>query len=168
MEKKPLSAYSIQQLEGWVTNYKKKNTKTGGIYPLSEILIELRNRIPTEHSAEEIFKKILVCSANSPDNMVTYLELWNAFNTEQWQGNNSQRIVMNMMGKVIGYCVSKNLPIITTLIVRTDTRQHKKEAVQNIFEECLELGMNLSGVTPAEFCATEKEKAIALAQKHKN
>lgn len=164
MKVRSIKEVSDADLAQLVKNYKKYDKVDGGIFPLSEIYIEQRHRLKTDYSAEQIFEKILECSLKNEDGFVTYLELWTEFYGKPWKATHSVNVVMDMMGKVIGYCVDKKLPIVTTLIVRTANRKYTPKAADNIYSECKMLGMKISDVSAKEFCRLEKEKSLALAR----
>lgn len=165
MKVKSIQEVSDADLAQLVKNYKKYDKVEGGMFPLSEIYIEQRYRIKTDFSAEQIFEKILECSLISDDGFVTYLQLWTEFYKKPWKATHSVNVVMDMMGKVIGYCVDKRLPIVTTLIVRTANRKYTPKAAENIYSECRMLGMKIGDVSAKEFCRLEKEKSLEFARK---
>ena len=99
----------------------------------------------------EVAAKIIELAATSKDGLVTYGELWKAFSPNSpWEGHKNLRIVANSLYRVIYYCVTNQLPIITVLVVRANNRRLSDEAIANIYAECKELGVDV-GLDPKAF-----------------
>ena len=132
------------ELNQYEANYRRANKSVGGKYTLSQILLEKAQRKPNVFGVRETAVKILDLTAASKDGLVTYGEISNAFRPNSpWEGNNTQKIVADALGRVVHYCVTNELPILTVLVVRGSTRALAKEAIANICNECRELGMML-------------------------
>jgi hypothetical protein len=92
----------------------------------------------------EVAAKIVELAARSDDGLVTYGDIWKAFCPNiPWEGHKTLRIVANSLGKVIYYCVTNQLPILTVLVVRGGNRKLSSKAIENISRECRELGVNV-------------------------
>jgi len=93
----------------------------------------------------------------SDDGLLTYGDIWNAFRPNSpWEGNKTQRILSNVLDRVIYYCVTNGLPILTVLVVRANNRKLSNEAIKNICSECRELGIDV-GPDPMAFVNREIE-----------
>ena len=100
----------------------------------------------------------------SSDGLVTYKQVWNEFKPDQaWQGNASQQQVANALGRVIAYCVDNQIPIVTTLVVRSDTRTHTDQAISHIYNEASSLGVDV-GVDAQSFVNDQQHKARSLKE----
>ncbi len=158
-----IQSLSDKQLENMVVNYRKNGVREGGPYPLSEVLLEQRRRIPTPVPIADIFDRILELSRRSTDGLLTYGELWEScFPGKPWRGNQPRTIIAKMLSRVIGYCVDHHLPIVTTLVVRKSPRRLDPSAIQNIYVECQEFGLDVGGARPEEFCEHQASASKAL------
>ena len=93
---------------------------------------------------------------------MTYGEIWNVFRPNiPWEGHKTLRIVADSLERVIQYCVTHGLPILTVLVVRTNERNLSPQAIQRIYEECRELGMNV-GPDPNAFVASQVALSRAI------
>ena len=63
---------------------------------------------------------------------------------------------------MIHYCVTNQLPILTVLVVRGSNRRLTSEAVNNIFNECKELGIDV-GTNPKTFVDEQIRLSRAVA-----
>ena len=63
---------------------------------------------------------------------------------------------------MVRFCHMNNLPILTTLVVEAGKRQLSTKAVQNIYNLCRELGMDV-GYDPNSFVAKQADLARALS-----
>jgi hypothetical protein len=163
-----IQSLSDIQLQNLVDNYRDKGVSDGGTFALREVLLEQRRRIPTPVPIDEIFNHILKLSSRSTDGLLTYGELWKAFFPNRpWTGNHPRKVVGKMLARVIGYCVDHHLPIVTTLVVRNSPRRLDPLAVQNIFSECKDFGLDVGDVGPEKFCEhqTAASKALAASRK---
>jgi hypothetical protein len=129
----------------------RPNRTEGGKYSLSEILLEKRRRKPSAFGVREVAAKIIELAAKSEDGLTTYGDIWNAFRPGvPWEGHKTLRIVADSLYRVIHYCVTNQLPILTVLVVRGSNRRLTSEAISNIFNECKELGIDV-GTNPKAF-----------------
>jgi hypothetical protein len=159
-----IESLSDIQLQNLVDNYRNRGVCDGGPYPLSEALLEQRRRIPTPVPIGDIFNRILELSSGSTDGLLTYGELWEScFPSKPWRGNQPRTIIAKMLSRVIGYCVDRHLPIVTTLVVRKSPRRLDPSAVQNIYAECKEFGLDVGDAGPEEFCEQQAAASKALA-----
>ena len=67
-----------------------------------------------------------------------------------WEGHKNLRIVADSLFRVIRYCVMHQLPILTVLVVRGSNRRLSAQAIENIYQECRELGVDV-GPDPKAF-----------------
>jgi hypothetical protein len=147
----PISDLSNKELDRFEASYRRANRTEGGKYSLSEILLEKRRRKPSEFGVREVAAKIIELAALSADGLVTYGDIWNAFRPGMpWEGHKTLRIVADSLYRVIHYCVTNKLPILTVLVVRGSNRRLTSEAIENIFNECRELGIDV-GLDPKAF-----------------
>jgi hypothetical protein len=151
-----------KQLVTMIRNYRNRGVSEGGRWPLSDLLLEERRRKPSAFPPRDVVSTILTLSQQSPDGLVTYLDIWRSFLPERkWEANNSRRIIADALFRALAYCVDNDLPIITVLVVRTQDRKLSSEAVENICEESRELGINV-GPDPVAFVEGERAKALEI------
>lgn len=157
---RPITELSANELAANIINYRKAGLTTGGNYTLAELLLEQRRRTPSEFPHVALARWIVEHAKTTPDHHVTYLEIWQAFTSDlPWKANDSRRKVGNSLGRVIEYCVRHDLPILSVLVVPGGTRRLTPAAVQNIFNECRELGVN-TGSDAAAFISREETRAL--------
>jgi hypothetical protein len=148
---------SDKQLDAFEANYRRANRTEGGKYTLAEILLEKRRRRPSPFGVRETAAKIIELAAASDDGLTTYGDLWSAFRPGMpWEGHKTQKIVSDSLYRVIHYCVTNRLPIITVLVVRGGQRKLSKEAIANIYRECRELAVDV-GRDPEAFVSQQIE-----------
>src|SRR5437764_4017879 len=110
----PISGLSDTELDRFEASYRRANRTEGGKYSLSEILLEKRRRTPSAFGVREVAAKIIELAALSDDGLVTYGDIWNAFRAGvPWEGHKTLRIVADSLSRVIHYCVTNQLPILT-------------------------------------------------------
>src|SRR5260370_31668330 len=133
-----ISELSDEELNTFESRYRVMAKIEGGIFYIREILLEKMRRRPNTFGTRETTAKILELSARSEDRLVTYGEIWKSFRpTSPWEGHKTQQIVANCLGRVVHYCVTHQLPVLTVLVVRGSNRQLSKEAVVTIVTECI-------------------------------
>jgi hypothetical protein len=153
----PISDLSDEELDRFEANYRRENRMEGGKYSLSEILLEKKRRNPSPFGVREVAGKIIELGGASDDGLVTYGDIWNAFRPNSpWEGHKTLRIVANTLGRVIYYCVTNRLPILTVLVVRSNNRRLSSQAIENICRECRELGVDV-GPDPMAFVENQIE-----------
>lgn len=154
---------SDEQLDAFESNYRKAKKTNGGKYSLSEILLEKLRRKPAVFGTREVAAKIIELALQSKDGLCTYGQIWSEFRPNTlWEGHKTLAVVAASLGRVVHYCVTNNLPILTTLVVQTGSRRLSHEAIQNIYNECRELGISV-GTDPEAFVQTQAELARRLA-----
>jgi hypothetical protein len=93
-----LSDLSDKELERFADRLRRANKTESGKYTLSEILLEIHRRKPSQFGVREVAAKIIELAATSKDGLVTYGELWNAFSPNSpWEGHKNLRIVANSL-----------------------------------------------------------------------
>lgn len=151
-----------EQLTVFEQNYRNKNANTGGKYSLSEILLEKLRRNRSPFGTREVAAKIVELAQQSQDGFCTYGQIWSAFRPNTpWEGNSTQSVVASSLGRVVHYCVTNKLPILTTLVVQTGTRKLSDKAVQNIYNDCRDLGVDV-GLSPEGFVSEQAKLARRL------
>ncbi|AOG02804.1 hypothetical protein [Bosea sp. RAC05] len=162
----PIGDLSNEQLNNLENNYLKAKKTEGAIYSLSEVRIEKLRRMPNPFGVRESTAKIIELAQASPDGLTTYGELWNAFRpNDPWKGNASGRIMSQALGRVAAYCIDNKLPIITTLVVRSNSKKLAAEAIDHIFEFAQGLGVD-TGSDPNAFIAEQTEGARKLTKEN--
>jgi hypothetical protein len=138
----------------------------GGKYSLTELYDEERRRKKKNYSGEDVVKTILKLSKMSEDGLVTYRQVWSSFCPgREWKGNSTQKEVANMLFSAIYYCASlkeKNLPIVTSLVVRQASREAGEAAKQNIFDTARKCGID-TGHDVEAFYHAQKVASLKLA-----
>lgn len=158
-----ISEWSDRQLAIVAQRYRAMGKTEGSKFPLAAILREQLERKPTTLDTVAVARAILESSRASPDGMMTYGELWRKFNPDTpWSGHGTQSIVKNSLGRVVGYCVDNQLPILAVLVVPTSTRTLSDQAIDNIFSECRLLGVS-TGDSARKFVDDQIEKAKRLS-----
>lgn len=135
--------WSDEQVSNLEQNYRRADKIDGGKYSLAEVLLEMRRRNAGALDSFEVYRVICEKSAASADGLVTYGEIWQYFFPDTpWSGNNPRKVIGKALGGVIYYCHTHDLPLMNVLVVRKGTRKLSAEAIQNIWQECKELGRN--------------------------
>lgn len=146
-----------------IAAYRKQGVSTGGHYTLAELLMEQRRRKPSVFPHIQVAHFIVNEAKQAEDGRVTYLEIWRAFAPgKDWQGNASVKVLGAGLGRVVEYCVRNRLPILSVLVVPTSTRKLTEKAIQNIFNECRELGVD-TGSDALAFIEREERKSLNFA-----
>jgi hypothetical protein len=159
---KPLSEWTDEGLKTLETRYNERRLTEGGPFSLKEVMIERLRRKRCVFGVAETAKKIIELSRRSEDGVCSYGEIWSAFRpAEPWEGHKTQKIVTDALGAVVAYCVTNNLPVLSTLVVQKGKRQLTPKAVHNIYEECKKLGRDV-GVNAHKFIEAEALRARAL------
>jgi len=165
----PITDLTDDELEALIGNYRRLGVTEGGIYSLSEALLEQRRRIKTLVPVPQVFDAILELSGQSPDGLITYIDLWKAlFPGVAWKGNASVTQIAKVLAQVIGYCVDKGAPIVTTLVVRKQTRKLDQSAIENIYSESKDFGLDVGAHGANEFCKRHEVASKELAATFKN
>jgi hypothetical protein len=161
---RPISAYSDAELNSLEHNYRKSARTSGGTYTLRDVMNEKARRITGGLDGTRLVSLILDLSNKHDDGYTTYADLWAAlFPAKPWCGNATVRAIMEVMDIAIKHCVDNGLPIVTTLIVRSDTRKHSTNAVSNIYKAARTYGA-VVGTSEEDFVATQILQSINLAQ----
>jgi hypothetical protein len=155
---------SDRAIQSVVQRYRAQGKTEGGPYSLSELLLEQRRRKPSKLPIDEVSRFIISRSKKSPDGLVTYKEIWEHFRPGQvWMGHGSQSVVKDALFRVVGYCAEHRLPVLTVLVVQTQSRKLSDSAVENIYRECKELGVDV-GLVPRDFVKRETERSRLLSE----
>lgn len=159
----PMQDLSDEAIASVISRYRAQGKKDGGPFTLAELLIEQRRRKPSAFPTVEVARLIVELSRRSLDGLVTYKQIWTHFRPDQpWQGHGSQTVVRDALYRVIGYCVAHGLPVLTVLVVRTQSRKLSDEAVANIYAEAKEFGLEV-GLVASDFVRQEAFKSRSLS-----
>lgn len=157
-----IATLSNAQLENLERNYHKRGITEGGLYSLREVLNEKTRRVTGGLEGLEVVNLILDLCRTSSDGFATYADLWHAlFPNQPWRGQSTVRDIMKILGEVISYCVANDLPILTALIVRSDTRQQSANAIENIYQCARDMGCTV-GPCPETFVTEQILNAFEL------
>lgn len=160
---KKLGDLTDQQINSFISNYERSGKVEGGNFSLSELRLERQRRILSPFPPAETAKAILELAKTSKDGLVTYKQIWQKFRPDAvWTGNAPRAQMAKALARVIAYCIDNRLPILTTLVVKGNTRTHSPEAVQNIYNEARSYGIDV-GIDPAGFVKNEQDRSRALA-----
>ncbi|WP_156092569.1 hypothetical protein [Rhodovibrio salinarum] len=133
-----------QGLENLISNYNKKGVTVGGKYTLNECVSERLRRKGMAYTGEDVTRVILRQSRSSPDNLVTYSEVWKTFYPDKkWVGHGSQTEVKKALDAAIIYCIQNSLPIVTSIVVQSSSRQLTSEAKDNIKSRVRQFGFSV-------------------------
>lgn len=159
-----LSDLNERQLDSFIDNYRTQGKVTGGKFSLSELQLERQRRIKSPFPPADVAKTIVTLAKKSADGLVTYKEIWQVYRPDAvWVGNAPRSEMAKALGSVIAYCIDNSLPILTTLVVRGDSRSHSDEAKINIWNEAQSLGVDV-GLDPAAFVQQQQIAALKLAE----
>ena len=159
---RPISALSNEQLASFQRNYDAKGVDTGGLYSLAEIKLELLRRKPSDLDPRKLLSRIIELARCSKDGLVTYGELWQDFHPgKTWRGNADQQVIGNALARLVAYCIDQGLPIVTVLVVQKNGRKLSDQAIDNIFNEAKELGVE-TGADARVFVEGERERALRM------
>jgi len=157
-----ISNLTDQQIKTMIMNYDAAGKAEGGLFSLANLLKEQALRSRSDWDVRAVVSKILELSRSSLDGKLSYKALWEHFCPDQpWIGHGSLKVVGKSLGKVIGYCATHKLPVLTVLVVRQGERRLSPDAVQNIFDESKRYGIDV-GYDPQAFVKQQEEKARAL------
>lgn len=158
-----LSDLTEQQLNAFIRNYEGQGKSEGGKFSLSELRLEKLRRLKSPFLPRETAATIVRLAHSAPDGLVSYKAIWEVFRPNGvWTGNAPRAEMAKALASVIAYCVDNKLPILTTLVVRADSRSHSDDAVANIFNEAKALGVDV-GLEPHAFVRREQEASRALS-----
>lgn len=157
-----LSELSERQLNTFIKNYEASGRTVGGIFSLADLKLEKLRRTKSAFPPKAVAESIVSLARKSPDGLVSYKEIWVAFRPDQpWIGNAPRAQMAKALGSVIAYCVDKKLPILTTLVVRADSRSQSEDAINNIYNEAKSLGVDV-GMSPRNFVIEQQTAARLL------
>ena len=158
-----LGDLSDRQLSAFIRNYEADGRTEGGKFSLTDLRLEQQRRIKSPFPPRETALEIVRLAKASSDGLVTYKEVWQRFRPEQtWTGNAPRAEMAKALASVIAFCVDHDLPILTALVVRGDSRSHSEDAVMNIYREANELGVKV-GIDAQAFVRREQETARSLS-----
>jgi len=139
------------QLKTLIANYKRLNKTIGGKYTLAECNLEIMRRQGIAYSGHDVALAIIEIAQTSEDGLVTYLEMWKRFNPKrEWVGSGCQQEASNMMGAAAYFCASfpkGALPIVTALVVKSDSRKITSAAKTNMYEAANDWGVKSANET---------------------
>ena len=148
---------SLEELQTMIQNYQRNKVAVGGIFTLAQLRLEEKRRAPSRFSGSEVVGGIIQLVRNSSDGLTTYGELYDLLSSGlRWKGNATQSEMSRALDRGIYYCAENSLPILTVLVVR-QTRKLGPEAVQNIYDECKGIGIQV-GVSPEIFIEAELKR----------
>jgi len=159
---RPIFILSDSELSNLEHRYKIRGVTKGGIFTLSEVRAERFRRAANGLGGAEICQLILDLAEVNADGFTTYLDLYHAvFPSRTWCGHTSIGAIKRVLHEAIIYCVDNSLPIVTALVVRSDTRQLSPEALLNIYHCAGEMGLSV-GTDPENFVTEQILKAFDL------
>jgi hypothetical protein len=147
-------------LEAAIKRYRERGLTVGGPFSLAELLLEQKRRSKSEFYGRTVVEAIMYAARGSESCYTTYRDLHEQlYPGEPWKGNYSRSLMMQALDKAIHYCVGTKLPILSVLVVRSDDRKLSEQAIQNIYNECKEMGLDV-GLEPEKFVSEQ----IALSK----
>ena len=153
---------SDAELSNLEHRYKLRGVTKGGIFTLSEVRAERFRRAANGLGGAEIYQLILDLAQVNADGFTTYLDLHRAvFPSRTWCGHTAVRAIKQVLHEAIIYCVDNSLPIVTALVVRSDTRHLSPEALLNIYHCAGDMGLSV-GTDPENFVTEQILKAFDL------
>ena len=140
-----------EQLETNIANYKRLKVTVGGKYSLAECYLEMERRKGIAYSGHDVALAIVEIAKTSDDGYCTFLEMWKNFNPKrEWVGAGCMQEANNMLGAAAYFCASfpkGALPIVTALVVRTDSRTVTSAAKKNMWKAANDWGVKSANET---------------------
>ena len=153
---------SDAQLENLEQNYRNKGLTEGGKYSLKEVLSEKLRRQGKKFNGRDVAKTILELAQNRGDGKVTYKELWQKFYpSKEWKGHSSLAEVRAALGAAVNYCIESELPLITSIVVQTESGENSQKAKENMRNAAREWGFQIHE-TAEEFVHQQAQKTLQL------
>ena len=157
-----VSDLSEREIDSFIRNYVDRGMNVGGKFALAELKLEKMRRVKSPFSPKETAKVIVEHAKKSPDGLVTYKQIWEVFRPGAiWIGNAPRTEMAKVLAAVIVYCVDNKLPILSTLVVRANPRNHSEEAIVNIYNEAKSLGLEV-GSDAHLFVKNQQDIALNL------
>lgn len=159
-----LAKISDSALKDLIARMREAQDTSKAPYTLAQLLMEegRRTRVgafPTIEAAQ----KVLELAQSSPDGLTTYKEVYHAFRPDaEWKGNAPQNEVTNALGRVGVFCIANGLPLISTLVVNSGTRDLTEDARNNLYNFARERGVDV-GSDRDTFIAHHQERARQVA-----
>lgn len=154
---------SDEGIQTLIDRYRERQITSGGTFTLHELLLEQKRRGKSDFDGKFVFNAIKELLKESGVDLITYGQLHKKlYPGKEWAGNYTQSQMSRALDKAIYYCISQGLPIITVLVVRADERLSEK-AVQNIYSECKDLGMDV-GLSAEQFVENQIAKSRLFIQ----
>lgn len=148
-----LNDHEISQLETRIV----ASQGAGQDHSLSAVLSVKLSRQAPDFSGRDVTRLILAKSQESHDGLVTYKELWQScYPGKNWLGQNSVNTIMKILGHAVNYCLDNGLPIVTSIVVRKDSRDNSAKAKNNMFEATIARRTLPPGMGPEAFVTREK------------
>ena len=152
LDARPISLLSDHQLEVFEHVYRESGFTKCACHPLAAVTAERCRRVAGGLTGSEIVQLILDMSQQNSDGYTTYLALYRAvFPGKPWRGTQAIKQVLH---QAIIYCVDNDLPMVTALVVRSDTRELSRKALQNIYRSARDLGVSV-GSDASDFVTTQ-------------
>lgn len=123
-----------KQIRAMIKNYDAAGKVTGGNWPRAALMLELDRRKPVIFAPRDLAMKILNLCHASPDQRVSYGELWLAYHPAPLpKGQGWVKKVTDGLAVLGAWCVDNDLPILSTLVVNNTTRELKDAACDNVW-----------------------------------
>lgn len=146
--------WTSEQIDTLVQRYRERGKTEGGKFTLPELLLEQKRRIPSKFGGDEVVRGIIALAGKSSTGLVSYGKLYNYLSGGlPWKGNATQGEMSRALDRGIYHCFQNSLPILTVVVVRQNGKL-APEAIQNIYNECKELGIDV-GISPTLFIETQ-------------
>lgn len=158
-----IGALSDKQIDAFIENYIKRGVENGGKFSLAELRLERIRRSKSPFPARDTAMTIVELAQLTDDGLVSYKQIWEQFRPgKTWTGNAPRSEMAKALAQVIAYCADNDLPVLTTLVVRGDSRSHSEQAVENIYNEARSLGFDVGSDAKA-FVEDQQAQARALS-----
>lgn len=142
-------------LQAAIDRYRERKLTTGGPFTLAELLLEQKRRSKSDFNGRVVVEAIIKAARASESGTLTYGHLHEQlYPGRSWEGNHSQNLMTRALDKAVHYCAEGKLPILTVLVVRANDKGLSEQAIQNIYNECREIGLEV-GLEPAKFVAEQ-------------
>ena len=151
-----------RKIRAMIQNYDTNGRTTGGKWSRAELVLELDRRKPAIFVPRDFALKILTLCHASPDQRVSYSELWLAYHAAPLpKGQAWAKKITDGLAVLGAWCVDNDLPILSTLVVNNATRELKDAACENVWSYVKAI-KNDASVSARDFVDEQAKLAMDL------
>lgn len=158
---RPISEWSITQLETMIDRYRERGVSEGGPYRLRDVMVELLSRTPSTIEPRQAAEAIVTLSQTNEGGLVSYGSVWKHVTGRSWSAMARTETIRALDG-LIAYCVTHELPLISTLVVADGADELGQGAVEKTARQAADLGIEV-GADLSAFVLAQQQMARALS-----